>query len=95
MPLDQTAATIQVISGPLLKSGLGLLFKYGTHQTINGRLEQVYLPSDPMFGMAWGGAIIPAGFEEMQGPKCEHYSSHPLGHYLCQASGPWPGKAPV
>ena len=35
----QTAATIQVISGPLLKSVLGLLFRYGTHQTINGRLH--------------------------------------------------------
>ena len=35
----QTAATIQVISRPLLKSGLGLLFRYGTHQTINGRLD--------------------------------------------------------
>ena len=42
----QTAATIQVISGPLLNSGLGLLFRYGTHQTINGRLELVHLPSD-------------------------------------------------
>ena len=29
---------------PLLKSGLQ---PYGTHQTISGRLEQVYLPSDP------------------------------------------------
>ena len=38
-------ATIQVISGPLLNSGLRGLFKYGTHQTINGRLELVHLPS--------------------------------------------------
>ena len=44
----QTADTIQVISRSLLKSGLGLLFRYGTHKTINGRLEQVYLPSDPI-----------------------------------------------
>ena len=29
---------------PLLKSGLRPLFKVGTHQTINGRHEQVYLP---------------------------------------------------
>ena len=35
----QTTATIQVISRPLLKSGLGHLFRYGTHQTINRRLE--------------------------------------------------------
>ena len=32
---------------PLLKSGLQPLLRYGTHQTISGRLEQVYLPSDP------------------------------------------------
>ena len=31
---------------PLLKSGLQPSFRYGTHQTIGGRLEQVYLPSD-------------------------------------------------
>ena len=58
----QTAATIQVIPGPLLKSGLGLLFRYGIHQTINGRLEQVHLPSDlilkwpgegPLFQLDW------------------------------------------
>ena len=34
---------------PLFESTLGLepLFRYGTHQAISGRLEQVYLPSDP------------------------------------------------
>ena len=41
----QTVASIQVISRPLLNSGLRRLFRYGTHQTINGRLELVYLPS--------------------------------------------------
>ena len=45
----QTAPTIQVISRPLLKTDLGPLLRYGTHLTINGRLEQVYLPSDPRF----------------------------------------------
>ena len=40
----------------------------------------------PKIGMTWGGAIIRVGFEEMQGPKCGHYS---LGHYLFQAWGPW------
>ena len=38
---------------PLLKSGLQSLFRYGTHQTVNGRLEQVYFPSDPM--LEWPG----------------------------------------
>ena len=27
--------------------------------------------------MAWGGAIIRVEFEQMLGPKCGHYSSHP------------------
>ena len=50
---------------------------------MSGRLEQVYLPSDsrldlgPLFELDfnkwWGG-----------GEKCEHYSSHSLGHYLRQ-----------
>ena len=40
----QTVASIEVISGPLLNSGLRR-FRYGTHQTINGRLELVHLPS--------------------------------------------------
>ena len=38
---------------PLLKSGLQRLFRYGIHQTISGRLEQVYLPSDPI--LEWPG----------------------------------------
>ena len=49
----QTVATIQVISGPLLNSGLRCLFRYGTHQTINGRLELVHLPSDLI--LEWPG----------------------------------------
>ena len=49
----QTVATIQVISGPLLNSGLRRLFRYGTHQTINGRLELVHLPSDLI--LEWPG----------------------------------------
>ena len=38
---------------PLLKSGLQPLFRYGNHQTISGRLEQVYLPSD--LRLEWPG----------------------------------------
>ena len=37
----------------LLKSDLGCLFRYGTHQTTNGRLEQVYLLSEPR--LEWFG----------------------------------------
>ena len=46
----QTVASIQVISGSLLNSGLRRLFRYGTHQTINGRLK---LPSDLI--LEWSG----------------------------------------
>ena len=38
----QTVASIEVISGQLLNSGLRR-FRYGTHQTINGKLELVHL----------------------------------------------------
>ena len=37
----------------LLMSGLQPLFRYGTHQTISGRLEKVHLPSDPR--LEWPG----------------------------------------
>ena len=37
----------------VLKSGLQPLFRCGTHQTISGRLKQVYLPSDPR--LEWHG----------------------------------------
>ena len=46
-------ATIQVISGPLLNSDLRRLFRYGTHQTINGRLELVHLSSNLI--LEWPG----------------------------------------
>ena len=49
----QTVATIQVISGPLLNSGLRRLLRYSTHQTINGRLELVHLPPDLI--LEWPG----------------------------------------
>ena len=43
----QNVATIQVSHGQLLKSGLGHLARYGTHQeTMSGRPEEKYLPSD-------------------------------------------------
>ena len=44
---SKSAATIRLICGPLLKSGLGLFARYCTHQeTIGGAPEQKYLPSD-------------------------------------------------
>ena len=51
---------------PLLKSGLGRLARYGTHQkTITGRPEQKYLSSDPR--LRGGGALFkPACFHKFQ-----------------------------
>ena len=37
----------------------------------------MYLPSDPVLEWPGDGPL----FQEMQGPKCGHYSSHPLGRY--------------
>ena len=75
----QTVASIQVISGSLLNSGLRRLFRYGTHQTINGRLELVHLPSNlilewpgegPLFQLELknAGANMWALFESSPGP---------------------------
>ena len=49
----QTVASIQVISGSFFNSGLRRLFRYATHQTINGRLELVHLPSNLI--LEWPG----------------------------------------
>ena len=49
----ETVASIQVISGSLLNSGLRRLFRYDTHQTINGRLKLVHLPSNLI--LEWSG----------------------------------------
>ena len=65
--------------GALLNSCLGPLARYGIHQeTMGGRWEQVYLPSNSRLDLP--GILINGG-----GAKCGHYSSHSLGHYLCQA----------
>ena len=58
----------ELSSGPLVKSGLGPLPRYCTHQeTISGRPEQKYLPSDP--GSEWpaeGPLLKPACFRKFQ-----------------------------
>ena len=83
-------ASIEVLSGPLLNSGLRR-FRYGTHQTINERLELVHLPSYLILEWPGEGPLFQLELE----PICGHHSSHPLGHYLCQVWDPWPGKSPV
>ena len=52
----KNVATIQVIPGPFLKSGLGSLARYSTHEeTISGGPEQKYLPSDPRWNVLQKG----------------------------------------
>ena len=58
----------ELFPGPLLKSGLGPLVRYGTHQkTISGRPEQKYLPSDPRLEWPAEGLLFkPACFRKFQ-----------------------------
>ena len=57
----QTVATIQVISG------LRRLFRYGTHQTINGRLELVHLPSDLILEWPGEGPLFQLELKQCRG----------------------------
>ena len=84
--------------GPSLNSGLGPLFRYGTHQTISGRVEQVYLPYDPRLeffelnlNKCWGGGAynghmgIWAPFESPSGPLfISGLARYGVNHYHIQ-----------
>ena len=59
-------ASIEVISGPLLNSGLRC-FRYGTHQTINGRLELVHLPSYLILEWPGDGPLLQLELKECRG----------------------------
>ena len=54
--------------GPLLKSGLGPLARYGTHkETVSGKPEQKYLSSDPRSEWPAEGSLSkPACFRKFQ-----------------------------
>ena len=90
----QTEATIQVISGTLLNSGLGLLSRYGTHQTINGGHELVHLPSDLILEWPGEGPLFQLDFKKCRGQNVGTIRVTP-GPLLCQAWDSWLGKAPV
>ena len=54
--------------GALLKSCLGPLARYGTHQeTMSGGLEQVYLPSDSRLDLPGKGPLFELDFNEWWG----------------------------
>ena len=90
----QNVASIQVISGPLLNSGLRCLFRYGTHQTINGRLELVHLPSYLILEWPGEGPLFQLELKNAGANMWALLESSP-GHHLCQVWDPWPGKSPV
>ena len=73
--------------GALLKSCLGPLARYATHQeNMGGRLKQVYLPSDSRLDLPGEGPLFELDFNKRGGgAKCGHYSSHSLGHFSHQA----------
>ena len=51
--------------GALLKSCLGLLERYSTHQeTMSGRLGQVYLPSDSRLDLSGEGPLFELDFNK-------------------------------
>ena len=76
-------------SGGITEVMLGPLAIYGSHQeTMGGRLEQVYLPSDSRLDLPEEGPLFELECDkwwEGGGAKCGHYSSHSLDHYLRQA----------
>ena len=55
-------------SGGIIEVMLGLLARYGTHQeTMSGRLEQVYLPSDSRLDLPWEGPLFELDFNKWWG----------------------------
>ena len=66
----------------LLNSGLGPLTRYGTNQeTISGRHEQKYLPSDQDWNGRGEGPLFESDWNEHRGPKRGHYWSYLLDQY--------------
>ena len=65
--------------GPILKSGVGSLARYGIHQeTISRRPEQMYTPSDTRLRLEWlGGHYSGRTRINTEGLKCNHYLSQP------------------
>ena len=61
--------------GPLLKSGVGLLARYGNHkETISRRPEQMYTLSDTRLEWPGEGPLFESDSNKHQGPKRGHYS---------------------
>ena len=93
----QGAKTRPLFESPpwlLLKSGLQPLLRYGTHQTISGRLEQVYLPSDPRLELPGEGSLFELYLNKFWGQNVATIRVTP-GPLFMSGLGLWPDRAPV
>ena len=79
---------------PLLKSGLQALGRYGIHETISGKLEKVYLPSDPRLEWPGEGQLFELNLNKCWAQNVGTIRVTP-GSLFMSGLGPWPGKAPV
>ena len=81
--------------GALLKSCLGPLARYSTHQeTMSGRLEQVYLPSDSRLDLPGEGPLFELDFNKWwgDGKMWALFQSLP-GPLFTSGLGPWSDMA--
>ena len=84
------------LPGPLLKSGLQPLDRYGTHQeTISRRPELMCTWSDTRLEWPREGPLFQSDSNKRQGQKRGHYLNHLSGHYWSQAFSPWTDMAPT
>ena len=72
--------------GPLLKSGMGSLARYGNHRkTISRRPEQMYTSSYTRLEWPREGPLFKLNLNKHQGAKMWALFESPLGHHLFQA----------
>ena len=83
-------------SGGIIEVMLGALGRYGTHQeTMSGRLEQVYLPSDSRLDLPGEGPLFEMDFNkwwEGGGGMWALFKSLP-GSLFTSGLGPWSDMA--
>ena len=88
-----------MLGGALLKSCLGPLARYGTHQeTMSGRLEQVYLPSDSRLDLPGKRPLFQLDFNKWwEGGRGKMWAIFKLlpGPLFMSGLGPWPDMALV
>ena len=72
----------ELFPGPLMKSGVGPLARYGNHQeTISRQPEQMYTSSDTRLEWPGEGPLFELDSNKRQGDKTGPLSESLLGHY--------------